>query len=116
MNELLTRVDEPTAEHSVHQHGMRQGQEQPENLQNKVLGITSIERKQHYLQRNDACSVSREQVTEPGTNSEIQVPCSLLRNFQPKLGKIRLPELVNFHKLHNLSTGFLAQTDKPKSI
>jgi hypothetical protein len=40
MNELLTRVDEPTAEHGVHHHGMRQGQEKPQDLQYKVLVVT----------------------------------------------------------------------------
>jgi hypothetical protein len=40
MNELLTRVDEPTAEHSVHHHSMGQGQEQPQDLQYEVLAVT----------------------------------------------------------------------------
>jgi len=54
MNELLTRVDKPTAEHSVHHHGMRQSQEQPQDLQYKVLVVTFFtERRQYYLQRND---------------------------------------------------------------
>jgi len=67
-------------------------------------------------------------VAEPGTNkySEIEVPFSLLRNFEPKSGKKekekrrkkkkRLPELVSFHKLHNLSMGLLAEAYQPKTV
>jgi hypothetical protein len=54
---LLTRVDEPTAEHRVHHHGVRQGQEQPNYLQYKVLGVAFLPNLvasgPHYLQRKD---------------------------------------------------------------
>jgi len=59
-------------------------------------------------------------VAATGTSkySEIEVPFSLLRNFEPKSGKKkkRLPELVSFHKLHNLSMGLLAEANQPKTV
>jgi hypothetical protein len=90
------------------------------NIRSWVL--LSTERRQHYLQRNDTlnCSVSRQQVTEPGTNkyvySEIHVPCSLIENFGLKSEKNRLPEIVSYNKLRHLSIGLLAKADQPKSV